>query len=561
MKKQIFTFYMLLVSVFTVQLSAQSVLPTPTLKYSCDEITNSHELAPTVGDVTAVITDLSSATSYVSDASIVTDEERGNVLFLPNTWTDANNSTTQNTSNRSLRIISSSSLVGTGDFTISFWTKSGTSSNPTLNGFPQLFLFDGATFEFRTVAWWNSSKPSLKYANNSYLNSSLTPANYIYDWAHYVIVKQGTNLQLYINGVFQSAVSNYAVPNSVLTSLRFNSQACERGSYFDDIEIFDQALNFEQITQLNGATYGTKLRATFEDAVNDSLVKGTKWYDSSEFSSEPNIGVNQSQTGLNLSSTCFSATTQKTGWWGNFGELALKTPVLITDNNKYLKFMVYRTNQLYNYRVAINGDQESEIYQGKASQDGVWEHVVVDLSSLKDKKLLKSIVFVYNCDWSGGSAQTSIHAFDNFALSDNTDTPVLVSVAADPAAGGSTAGSTTSGYYSPGESLILIATANAGYTFVNWTLNGEEVSTDVNYSPSVSGSIDLAYVAHFTEDISTNNFLTQSEKTKVSESIYTIAGTKLLSDDLSTLSAGAYIVKIKYSDGSINSKKIIISGK
>ena len=68
----------------------------------------------------------------------------------------------------------------------------------------------------------------------------------------------------------------------------------------------------------------------------------------------------------------------------------------------------------------------------------------------------------------------------------------LVTVAADPAAGGSVSGG---GAYLFGSNCTVSAMANAGYTFTNWTVNGTVVSTDANYTFPVNGNTDL--IAHF----------------------------------------------------------------
>ena len=47
------------------------------------------------------------------------------------------------------------------------------------------------------------------------------------------------------------------------------------------------------------------------------------------------------------------------------------------------------------------------------------------------------------------------------------------------------------GDYLPGTSCTLTATANTGYTFVNWTENGEVVSTDNPYTFTVNGAVEL----------------------------------------------------------------------
>lgn len=53
-----------------------------------------------------------------------------------------------------------------------------------------------------------------------------------------------------------------------------------------------------------------------------------------------------------------------------------------------------------------------------------------------------------------------------------------VNLSSSPAAGGTTTGS---GAYLIGSSVTVVATANAGYTFVNWTENGNIVSTSSGY--------------------------------------------------------------------------------
>ena len=68
-----------------------------------------------------------------------------------------------------------------------------------------------------------------------------------------------------------------------------------------------------------------------------------------------------------------------------------------------------------------------------------------------------------------------------------------ITATANPTNGGTVAGA---GTYNHGASCTLTATANAGYTFVNWTKNGTQVSTDASYTFNVTEA--AAYVAHFT---------------------------------------------------------------
>ena len=75
----------------------------------------------------------------------------------------------------------------------------------------------------------------------------------------------------------------------------------------------------------------------------------------------------------------------------------------------------------------------------------------------------------------------------NFAL--NT---YSITATADPTAGGTVTGA---GTYNHGASCTLTATANTGYTFVNWTKNGTQVSTNASYTFNVTGNRTL--VANF----------------------------------------------------------------
>ena len=68
-----------------------------------------------------------------------------------------------------------------------------------------------------------------------------------------------------------------------------------------------------------------------------------------------------------------------------------------------------------------------------------------------------------------------------------------ISVSANPINGGTVTGG---GTYQEGQSCTVLATANTGYTFTNWTENGNVVSTNASYSFTVTGNRTL--VAHFT---------------------------------------------------------------
>ncbi len=67
-----------------------------------------------------------------------------------------------------------------------------------------------------------------------------------------------------------------------------------------------------------------------------------------------------------------------------------------------------------------------------------------------------------------------------------------ITATADPSTGGSATGT---GTYYHGENVTLVATPNDGYSFINWTKNGEEVSTNATFTFAATSAGD--YVANF----------------------------------------------------------------
>lgn len=180
-----------------------------------------------------------------------------------------------------------------------------------------------------------------------------------------------------------------------------------------------------------GMSVSAQKLASFENPDEDLLVKGDKWYEPARFVVEPSIGDNSAKGGLNTTEKCFVAVNAADAdWWGNFGELKLKTPITITESNRYLRFLAYRSIQPKNFRIAVNGEHEAEAYQGKLSKDGEWEGVVVDLGAKLMGQELTSIVFVFSCNWSDPRSGwgTGTYMFDEFELSDKPLPPGVVEV-------------------------------------------------------------------------------------------------------------------------------------
>lgn len=65
---------------------------------------------------------------------------------------------------------------------------------------------------------------------------------------------------------------------------------------------------------------------------------------------------------------------------------------------------------------------------------------------------------------------------------------LAVTLTSSPVAGGTNTGS---GPYNPGSFVTVVATPNAGYAFVNWTENGNPVSTSTSYSFTITSNRTL----------------------------------------------------------------------
>jgi len=91
-----------------------------------------------------------------------------------------------------------------------------------------------------------------------------------------------------------------------------------------------------------------------------------------------------------------------------------------------------------------------------------------------------------------------------------------ITAMANPSAGGSVTGADT---YNYGATATLTATANTGYTFVNWTQGGVEVSTNVTYSFTVTEAAD--FVANF----SLNSYQIMATANSSAQGAVTGAGT------------------------------------
>lgn len=177
-------------------------------------------------------------------------------------------------------------------------------------------------------------------------------------------------------------------------------------------------------------------------------------------------------------------------------------------------------------------------------------------------------------NWTENGSVVSTNASYSFTVEANrnlvanfTANTYTVSVTANPSNGGTVSGG---GSFTHGQSCTVSATANTGYTFINWTENGAQVSSQAEYTFSVNGNRNL--VAHFISTVGVKEDMTSAniypnpftsvvrittERTAQNISVYDVFGRLLMQQpvsgmqfeiDLSELSPGAYLLQVDYGD-------------
>ncbi|MBO5810974.1 MAG: choice-of-anchor J domain-containing protein [Bacteroidales bacterium] len=137
------------------------------------------------------------------------------------------------------------------------------------------------------------------------------------------------------------------------------------------------------------------------------------------------------------------------------------------------------------YAVVVSTDNETftNVWEETLTSFSNFEQRILDLSDYAGQNIYIGFRH-YNCN---GSNATAV-LIDNVELSQH----IAISAIVNPEEAGTVNGA---GVYRNGETATLIATANEGYQFVNWTENGEIVSEDAEYSFVVESAREL--VANF----------------------------------------------------------------
>jgi hypothetical protein len=181
-----------------------------------------------------------------------------------------------------------------------------------------------------------------------------------------------------------------------------------------------------------------------------------------------------------------------TGVDGNYSVGAYRAIIETCDDHMYSPSIVTPGDYKVNWQVRARQDSGSDSYTLTVGTETFND--IVESASWQPRELLFSVAegdtvcldFLH-------FAETNCVGFliDNVVIEQMSD-DYTITVSANPSDGGIVAGG---GTYQQGQSCTVTATANEGYTFINWTENGVEVSTESSYTFTVTDHRTL--VANF----------------------------------------------------------------
>ena len=169
-------------------------------------------------------------------------------------------------------------------------------------------------------------------------------------------------------------------------------------------------------------------------------------------------------------------------------------PMTANDNNVNI-----RINGFSNFFASVSPENSGTINltngtnYGQASEGRFLDGTTVNIEATANE----GYSFV---NWTNNGSAVSTDANYSFTLNGNTNLvanfnqSLTITVNANPANGGNVVGG---GNYSAGATAHLVATANPGFAFTNWTKNGTIVSTEASYDVTVTES--ATYTANFIE--------------------------------------------------------------
>ncbi len=249
--------------------------------------------------------------------------------------------------------------------------------------------------------------------------------------------------------------------------------------------------------------------ASQSDNVNNAIANSAHYDDYSlPIDYYPDLYQDKSELGGAHTSDCigdfmetsWSSESNRYGWsWSSKVSVAFESYVSMKNSSYFLNssYEYFSPNSWDIFVNEINSNRPV-ILLVDTDGDGSTDHFVTAIG-YDVSTYMYAIYDTWDSDvhwfqWRGLSDGNTwgIYGF-NILRINTVNTGFDISVIVNPSVGGVVTGV---GYFENGQTANLTATAETGYNFVNWTENGTQVSTDVNYSFIVNNDREL--VANFT---------------------------------------------------------------
>jgi hypothetical protein len=177
---------------------------------------------------------------------------------------------------------------------------------------------------------------------------------------------------------------------------------------------------------------------------------------------------------------------------GNYSAGVFKSVINESDDHMFSPSIVTSGDYKVNWQVRANNASGSDSYTltiGAETFDDTAES-----TTWQPREFLFSVAEgdTVRLDFGHTTCTNSVGVLIDNVVIEQMIEDYTITVSANPSDGGIVAGG---GTYQQGQSCSVTATANDGYTFTNWTENGNVVSNNATYSFTVTG--DRILVANF----------------------------------------------------------------
>ncbi|MBQ6306573.1 MAG: hypothetical protein IJK78_08415 [Bacteroidales bacterium] len=296
-----------------------------------------------------------------------------------------------------------------------------------------------------------------------------------------------------INGTHVEAGDGTGEFTAAMTNLTANTTYYVRAyaingvepAYGDEVEFTTLSISVPGVTTASVTNIGNTTATGGGNVISDGGASVTERGICWSTSHNPTISGSHANSGTGTG----EFTTNMTGLTPNT-TYYVRAYAINSQGPAYGEEVNFKTSQTPTYTISVSANPTNggTVTGGGTYQQG--QSCTVNATKATGYNFLK---------WTENGTQVSTNTSYTFNVTGNRTLVAqfqaqsyTISASASPSNGGTVSGG---GTYTYGQSCTLTANHATGYTFVKWTKNGTQVSTNVSYTFTVTES--ASYVAHF----------------------------------------------------------------